>query len=63
MNTPIRNDSLFLSVSEAAILLQVTAPTVRACIRAGRLHAARPGGELGQLRVPVSEIDRLTGER
>lgn len=59
ISAPGRNESRFLSVPEAAILLGVTAPTVRAWIRDGRIRAVRPGGELGQLRVPVAEIDRL----
>ncbi len=60
MATQIRNETpSFLSVSEAAIRLGVNAATVRKWIRDGHLKAARPGGELGSLRIPAGELERL----
>jgi excisionase family DNA binding protein len=50
---------VLLSVSEAAMRLGVSAPTVRSWIHAGALKAVRPGGEHGKLRVPVYELERL----
>jgi len=63
MSGPVRNEPRFLGVRNAAIVLGVTAPTVRAWIRDERIRAVWPRGELGQLRMPVAEIERLAGQR
>jgi excisionase family DNA binding protein len=60
MSTQIRNENpTFLSVAEAALRLGVNAATVRKWIHHGHIKAARPGGDLGSLRIPASELDRL----
>jgi excisionase family DNA binding protein len=60
MSAQIRNEPpVFLSVAEAALRLGVNASTVRKWIHDGHLKAARPGGELGSLRIPASELERL----
>ena len=60
MSAPIRNDTpLFLSVAEAALRLGVTVSTIRKWVHDGHLKGARPGGELGSLRIPASELERL----
>ena len=56
----IRNEPpVFLSVTEAALRLGVNAATIRKWVRDGHLKAARPGGELGSLRIPTTELERL----
>lgn len=52
----------FVSVSEAALRLGVSAATVRRWIRAGHLAAVQPAGEQGLLRIPEAELDRLAGD-
>jgi excisionase family DNA binding protein len=52
----------FVSVSEAAIRLRVSAATIRRWIRAGHITAAQPAGEQGLLRIPEAELDRLAGD-
>jgi excisionase family DNA binding protein len=52
----------WLSVSETAVRLGVSSPTVRRWIKGGHLVAAQPGGERGLLRVPESELARLARE-
>jgi excisionase family DNA binding protein len=52
----------FLSVSEAAIQLGVSVPTLRRWIRNGYVTAAQPAGEQGVLRIPEAELDRLAEE-
>jgi excisionase family DNA binding protein len=60
MSTQIRNESpTFLSVAEAALRLGVNAATLRKWIHDGHIKAVQPGGELGSLRIPASELERL----
>ena len=56
VDTPTRE---WMSVSEVAIKLGCSAPTVRRWIANGDLPAARPGGPTSALRVPVSAFERL----
>jgi excisionase family DNA binding protein len=49
----------FVSVSEAALSLHVSAATVRRWIRAGSLQAVQPGGPQGAFRIAESELVRL----
>jgi excisionase family DNA binding protein len=49
----------FLSVSEAALQLQVGSATVRRWVKSGRLHAVQPAGERGLVRIPATELERL----
>jgi excisionase family DNA binding protein len=53
----------FVSVSEAAVRLRVSAATIRRWIHAGHLAAVQPAGEQGLLRIPEAELDRLAGDR
>jgi excisionase family DNA binding protein len=60
MSTQVRTETpVFLSVAEAALRLGVNAATVRKWVHDGHLRAVRPGGELGSLRIPTSELERL----
>jgi excisionase family DNA binding protein len=60
---PVRTDApLFLSVSEAALLLGVNAATVRRWIHEQRLGAVQVGGEQGVIRIPTTELERLVAE-
>jgi excisionase family DNA binding protein len=60
MSALTRNDSpRFLSVSEAAVRLNVSGPTVRRWVKDGHLRAVQPGGEQGVLRIPEGELKRL----
>lgn len=52
----------WLSVSETATRLGVGAPTVRRWVHDGHLAAVQPGGPLGVLRIPESELKRLAGD-
>jgi excisionase family DNA binding protein len=47
----------FLTVRQAAQAFQVSEKTIRAWIRRGSLHAAKPGGFTW--RIPESELQRL----
>jgi excisionase family DNA binding protein len=49
----------YMSVSEAAIHLQVSAATVRRWVTAGVLTATQPAGPNGLIRIPTAELDRL----
>jgi excisionase family DNA binding protein len=52
----------WLSVSETAVRLGVSGPTVRRWVTDGHLQAAQPAGEHGVLRIPAHELDRLARE-
>ena len=66
MDATIRNDSppveRWVSVAEAATRLGVAAPTVRRWVHAGHLDAVQPGGPLGVMRIPETELKRLAGQ-
>jgi excisionase family DNA binding protein len=49
----------FLSLAEAALVIGVSAPTIRAWCRSGRLPSARPGGPAGSLRIPEQALRDL----
>jgi excisionase family DNA binding protein len=58
---PVDSAPVFLSVSEAAIRLHVSVPTVRRWIHVGSLAAIQPGGPQGAFRIAEDELLRLAG--
>jgi excisionase family DNA binding protein len=60
MSAPTSTDSpRFLSVSQAAVALGVSGPTVRRWVKDGHLRAVQVGGEQGVIRIAESELKRL----
>jgi excisionase family DNA binding protein len=61
MSTPTRDTpARWLSVSETAVRLGVSGPTVRRWVKAGSINAAQPSPQ-GVIRIPETELDRLAG--
>jgi excisionase family DNA binding protein len=52
-----------LTVPEVAEHLRVTIETVRRWIRAGRIHAIKPGGPRSGWRIERSELERFVEEQ
>jgi excisionase family DNA binding protein len=59
-NLGLLSESLF-SVSEAALALDVTQPTIRRWIRRGQIIGLRTG-QLGKFRIPAKELRRMKGQ-
>jgi excisionase family DNA binding protein len=59
MSAQVDDSPHFLTVSETALRLNVSGPTVRRWVKSGQLRAVQPGGEQGVLRIPEGELARL----
>jgi excisionase family DNA binding protein len=58
----MRTEPRFLSVSETAVALGVSGPTIRRWVRDGHLLGVQVGGTDGVLRIPETELERLVVE-
>ena len=57
----LKGESVFISVKEAAKLLNVSVETIRALIKAGKIETFRLADK-GPFKIPQSEIKRITQE-